>query len=70
MLFRSFLAGKPRILFEGSYLVAPTSAPNYDVSSDGQRFLMLKTEDAPNSTASIVMVQDWMNELKRLAPVK
>ncbi len=31
---------------------------------------MLKTEEAPNSTASIVMVQDWTNELKRLAPPK
>jgi hypothetical protein len=38
----SFAAGKPRMLFEGQYVPAPVTFPNYDVSPDGQRFLMLK----------------------------
>jgi len=68
----SLEAGTPKPLFEGRFAVSNTSGGDawYDVSPDGQRFLMLKTEDAPNSTASIVMVQDWMTELKRLVPGK
>jgi len=31
---------------------------------------MLKNEDLPNSEASIVVVQNWATELKRLAPAK
>ena len=37
-----FAAGKPRMLFEGPYAADPGTFPNYDVSPDGQRFLMLK----------------------------
>ena len=42
----SFAAGKPRMLFEGQYVPTPASIPNYDVSPDGQRFLMLKPSRA------------------------
>ena len=37
-----FTAGKPRVLFEGDYLPTPLTFPNFDVSPDGQQFLMLK----------------------------
>ncbi len=39
----SFTAGNPQILFEGAYLGSTSrEVPNYDVSADGQRFLMVK----------------------------
>jgi Tol biopolymer transport system component len=39
----SLTAGNPRMLFEGAYLGSPSvEVPNYDVSADGQRFLMIK----------------------------
>jgi serine/threonine-protein kinase len=65
-------AGTPTLLFEGRFAVSTASGGDawYDVSPDGQRFLMLKTDDTPNSTASIVMIQDWAAELKRVAPPK
>lgn len=38
-----FSASKPRLLFKGSYVLNPASTvPNYDVSSDGRRFLMIQ----------------------------
>jgi hypothetical protein len=37
----SFSVGKPRVLFKGPYLPTPGTVPAYDVSPDGQRFLML-----------------------------
>jgi hypothetical protein len=43
------------------------------VSRDGQRFLMIKDALAgdPNAaTASIVVVLNWTEELKRLVPTK
>ena len=43
---------------------------NYDVSLDGQRFLTIK-ESGTNEAASsqIILVQNWLEELTRLAPV-
>jgi len=63
--------GTPTLLFEGRFAVAALSSGDawYDVSPDGRRFLMLKTEDAPGTT-NIIIVQNWINELKRLVPTK
>ena len=46
-------------------------ARTYDISPDGQRFLMLKNADAPTQSSNvprIVIVQNWLEELKRLVP--
>ena len=67
----SFTAGKPRQLFEGHYLttIRPFVRANYDVSPDGQRFLMLKPveQEQPAST-QINVVLNWSEELKRRVP--
>ncbi len=66
-----FSAGKPRMLFEGPYLLSPVSLPYYDVSPDGQRFLMLKlVESQTSAPTQINVVLNWFEELKRKAPVK
>ena len=65
-----FSAGTPRMLFEGHY--EPTAVPiaNYDVSPDGQRFLMLKpTEQAEAAPTQINVVLNWFEELKQKVPV-
>lgn len=64
--------GSPTLLFEGRFAVSTVSGGDawYDVSPDGKHFLMLKTEDTPNGGASIIIAQDWINELKRLVPNK
>ena len=38
----------PRVLFERAYTVVGTTVPGYDVSADGQRFLMVKPEAGSN----------------------
>jgi serine/threonine-protein kinase len=66
----SFTGGKPRLLFEGPYVPTPATFPNYDVSSDGQRFLMLKpSESAEAAPTQINVVLNWFEELKRRVPV-
>ena len=44
----------------------------YDVSPDGQRFLMTKMPgtDASAAPPAIIVVQHWVEELKRLVPAK
>jgi len=65
----SFAAGKPRMLFEGRYEPAPLTNPNYAVSPDGQRFLMLKpAEHAEDAPTQINIVLNWFEELNRLVP--
>jgi serine/threonine-protein kinase len=71
----TFRAGTPTTLFEGAYLSPPVglAGRTYDVSGDGQRFLMIKDAPAgdPNApSASIVVVLNWTEELKRLVPTK
>jgi serine/threonine-protein kinase len=58
-------------LFEGKYFISPTRSPRpqYDVTRDGQRMLMLAPGDGTDSNGAhsrIVVVQNWHEELKRL----
>ncbi len=65
----SFAAGKPRVLFAGRYEPTPATFPNYDVSPDGQRFLMLKPGEAAEAAPTqINVVLNWFEELKRRVP--
>jgi Tol biopolymer transport system component/predicted Ser/Thr protein kinase len=64
----TFSAGKPRMLFEGSYVPTPRSFPDYDVSPDGQRFLMLKRSEEAQAPAQINVVLNWFEELKQKVP--
>ena len=65
-------AGTPAKLFEGRYLSTGTSGRTYDVSPDGQRFLMIKAPgtDAGAVPPALILVQHWDEELKRLVPRK
>jgi eukaryotic-like serine/threonine-protein kinase len=68
----TFAAGNPQVVFEGAYL-APQAGRTYDVSPDGQRFLMIKeaaSTDATSVPHEIVVVLNWTEELKRLVPTR
>ena len=66
----TFTAGKPRMLFQGPYMLTQITFPYYDVSPDGQRFLMIKpgVQTSTSSLAQIVVVQNWFEELKQKVP--
>jgi Tol biopolymer transport system component len=64
----NFAVGTPKPLFDGEYVYSPASWSNYDVSPDGQRFLMIKPTDAVQAPSQIVVVQNWFEELKRRVP--
>jgi hypothetical protein len=56
---------------ESRYLFFPFASLFYDVAPDGKRFLMIKQGDGALETtqASLVIVQNWFEELKRRVPV-
>ena len=64
----------PIVVKEGYYTnPGGTLGRIFDISSDGQRFLMIKDAAAPDgSTAQpqIVVVQHFDQELKRLLPAR
>ena len=64
-----FTVGKPRALFAGWYEATPATFSNYDVTPDGQRFLMLKrSEQEASAPTQINVVLNWFEELKRRVP--
>jgi serine/threonine-protein kinase len=70
----TFNHGNPAKVLEATYFhPSPLNSRSYDISPDGQRFLMIK-EDAPDRSVravKLVVVLDWTEELKtRMAGVR
>jgi Tol biopolymer transport system component len=68
----TWAASAPTKLFEGRYgASANQNGRTYDIAPDGKRFLMIKPVGSTDHAAvptSLVVVQNWDQELKRLAP--
>jgi Tol biopolymer transport system component len=74
-LGESFSAGVPRPLFEfrsAEYPAGVSPIRPYDVTRDGTRFLMARrsAESVEQPITQLVLVQNWLEELKRLVPTK
>jgi Tol biopolymer transport system component len=67
----TWAATAPSKLFEGRYgAAAGQTGRTYDIAPDGKRFLMIKAVGADQTAApsSLIVVQNWLQELKRLVP--
>jgi len=65
----AFTSEGPQLVFEVPYLTNQFGTSNYDISPDGQRFLMIKAaEEEEGQQGQINVVQNWFEELKRLVP--
>ncbi|MGH9252962.1 MAG: TolB family protein, partial [Vicinamibacterales bacterium] len=68
----TWAAGAPAKLLNEGYFTVPGGnvGRTYDISPDGQRFLMIKVGGGSDQAAApqIVVVQHWYEELKRLVP--
>jgi hypothetical protein len=42
------------------------SSSNYDVTADGQRFLMVRDQDQSAASTKIVVVLNWVEQLKAI----
>ncbi|MBN2031327.1 serine/threonine-protein kinase [bacterium] len=59
----SLRLGLPELLFEEPYYSTQANS-QYDIHPDGNRFLMLKTEESESSTNQINIVLNWFEVLK------
>jgi hypothetical protein len=70
----TWTAGGAMKVLQGPYALGTSgnSPRNYDVTGDGQRFLVIKAtvDDVPGPPPQIVVVQHFDEELKRLVPTK
>jgi len=55
-------------LFQGPYQSTNSVSPNYDVSADGQRFLMVQPSEQQPAITEFNVVLNWFEELKRRVP--
>jgi serine/threonine-protein kinase len=62
----SWRSGNPMRIIDRGYLSLGGGVRNFDISRDGQRFLTVKSSAA--FPPQIVVVQNWLEELKRLVP--
>jgi serine/threonine-protein kinase len=65
----ALVVGAPQVLFTGRFFLQPSGGsprPQFDVTADGQRFLMIESERV--AQPRIVIVQNWFEELRRLLP--
>ena len=74
----AFRAGKPQLLWTGHYShgmstsCGPpgTTSSNYDVTPDGQRFLMITDSEQDATPTQVNVVLNWTEELKRILEEK
>jgi eukaryotic-like serine/threonine-protein kinase len=61
--------GTPRVVFKRPYERSGAVWPNYDVTPDGRRLLMIRgtAQEAPSR---VNVVLNWLDDLKRPAPAK
>jgi hypothetical protein len=65
----TFSVGRPQLLFSGPYLDSgPLMGSDYDVSPDGQRFLVVQVSDEERAPRRFHLIQNWFEELKAKVP--
>jgi serine/threonine-protein kinase len=62
--------GTPTKVIDEPYLHLPflITVRSYDISLDGKRFLRIKPGSGPEAPTSVMVVQNWFEELKQLVP--
>lgn len=63
-------AGRPKVLFEAAMSVRGVGVRPYDVAPDGRFFIIrnVQPESAGSTSPNMIVVLNWLEELKRLAP--
>jgi serine/threonine-protein kinase len=59
--------GRSRVLFTGNYALAILDGPVYDVTPDGNAFVMVQPYEE-NVVSRMIVIVNWFDELRRLVP--
>jgi hypothetical protein len=66
-----FALSRPRPMFDLRGYMSGTFANSWDISPDGQRFLMTKMEDSRSRPVTeLILIQNWLEEFKRLVSTR
>ena len=63
-----FEAGPEQVLFNATEYRSDFFHAAYDVSVDGERFVMIRNSDSGSLEEELVVVENWIEEIVRLAP--
>lgn len=68
----TLVAGRPQVLFKAAMIVPPVGSRTYDLAPDGRFIVIRPAEEETGSGAapSLILVQNWFEELKRLVPTR
>lgn len=66
----SFTSTAPRLLFERHFAEGTAGTIGYDVSIDGQRFVMIQPTEPEQAATQIHVVLNWFEELKQRVPTR
>jgi hypothetical protein len=69
----TFRRRAPQALFGlDGFQIAASTLRSYDISADGERFLMMKGVGPATTpgTFKVIVVQNWREELERLVPTQ
>jgi len=64
-----FVFGNAAVVIEGMFATG-LGGRTYDVTADGERFLVMKDVAVSASTSRFVVVENWFEELERLVPTE
>ncbi len=64
----TFSPGTPKVLFEGDFQMGTVTRAIYDVTPDGQRFVMVQEGGSDSAPTQINVVLNWFEELKQRVP--
>ena len=63
----TFTLGNPELLFDlGAYTYH--LGRNYAMTPDGERFLMIKEDGGDETSSELILVLNWVEELKQRVP--
>ena len=63
-----FRTGPEQVLFSATAYRDDFYHAAYDVTADGQRFIMIRKSESGSFDEELIVIENWHEELKRLAP--
>ena len=64
-----FVTGPEQVLFSASAYRGDFYHAAYDVTADGQRFVMIRISDSGSLDEELIAVENWFEEVNRLVPI-
>ena len=63
-----FQTGPEQVLFSATAYRDDFYHAAYDVTADGQRFIMIRNSESGSFDEELIVIENWHEELKRLVP--